>query len=117
VWDALGKGIKSTDPTHLMTYHPWGERSSSEWFHQSAKRFNITNRTRPAQLFHLPLSEDYNHTIKLRREPRYEDHPINPIHGWFNEMHVRQAAYRTVWRTWPTYFVTRLANAAPGREL
>jgi len=23
VWDALGKSIKSTDPNHLMTYHPW----------------------------------------------------------------------------------------------
>jgi hypothetical protein len=33
VWDALGKGIKSADPNHLMTYHPWGEKSSSAWFH------------------------------------------------------------------------------------
>lgn len=33
VWDALGKAIKSIDKNHLMTYHPSGETSSSQWFH------------------------------------------------------------------------------------
>ena len=32
VWEAIGNGIKSVDKNHLMTFHPWGERSSSEWF-------------------------------------------------------------------------------------
>jgi len=36
IWDAMGKAIKSADPNHLMTYHPWGERGSSEWFHNSS---------------------------------------------------------------------------------
>jgi len=36
IWEALANGIKSADKDHLMTFHPWGERSSSEWFHDSA---------------------------------------------------------------------------------
>jgi hypothetical protein len=35
IWNALGDGIKSEDPGHLITFHPWGETSSSMWFHHA----------------------------------------------------------------------------------
>lgn len=30
IWEAIGEGVKSVDKNHLMTFHPWGEKSSSE---------------------------------------------------------------------------------------
>ena len=36
LWRAMAEGIKSTDPNHLMTYHPQGNYSSDTWFHQNA---------------------------------------------------------------------------------
>ncbi|SHL40583.1 Putative collagen-binding domain of a collagenase [Chitinophaga jiangningensis] len=35
VWQTLGKTIKENDPDHLVTYHPRGRYSSSEWFHDA----------------------------------------------------------------------------------
>ncbi len=32
VWQTLAKTIRKIDPDHLMTYHPFGRTSSSEWF-------------------------------------------------------------------------------------
>jgi hypothetical protein len=32
IWNALGEAIKSVDNKHLMTYHPSGSASSSDWF-------------------------------------------------------------------------------------
>ncbi|WP_460764868.1 glycoside hydrolase family 140 protein [Niabella terrae] len=32
-WLALGSSIKKQDPNHLMTYHPRGRYSSTDWFH------------------------------------------------------------------------------------
>jgi hypothetical protein len=32
-WNALGSTLHEKDPHHLMTFHPFGRRSSSEWFH------------------------------------------------------------------------------------
>ncbi|MCH5597790.1 glycoside hydrolase family 140 protein [Niabella ginsengisoli] len=33
IWEALGTTIKKYDPKHLMTYHPRGRYSSTDWFH------------------------------------------------------------------------------------
>ncbi|MFW6309291.1 MAG: glycoside hydrolase family 140 protein [bacterium] len=33
VWKTLGKTIKKNAPHHLMTFHPFGRRQSSMWFH------------------------------------------------------------------------------------
>jgi len=32
-WKALGSTLKKNDPKHLMTFHPRGRYSSSDWFH------------------------------------------------------------------------------------
>ena len=33
VWIALGRTLKREDPSHLITYHPFGRTQSSTWFH------------------------------------------------------------------------------------
>jgi hypothetical protein len=128
VWDAIGKAIKSTDPNHLMTFHPWGENSSSEWFHNCEwLDFNMmqTGHGQRTYAIYNKLKADYDRTpIKpcMDGEPRYEDHPINwrpDSLGWFNEMHVRQAAYWNLFtgahgHTYGCHPVWQMA--APGRE-
>jgi len=34
VWQAIGNTLKRDDANHLVTFHPRGRYSSSEWFHQ-----------------------------------------------------------------------------------
>jgi hypothetical protein len=103
VWDALAKGIKSVDSNHLMTFHPWGESSSSAWFHSCDwLDFNMIQTghgQRSYAIYKRMLVPDYNlQPVKpcMDGEPRYEDHPVgwNPgILGWFDDADVRQAAY------------------------
>jgi len=103
VWDAIGEGIKSVDKNHLMTFHPWGERSSSEWFQNSSwLDFNMCQTghgQRSYAIYKRIIERDYNLTpVKpcFDGEPRYEDHPVgwNPdVLGWFNDADIRQAVY------------------------
>ncbi|TDH27448.1 DUF4038 domain-containing protein [Segetibacter sp. 3557_3] len=32
-WKAIGTNLRATDPNHLITFHPFGRTTSSEWFH------------------------------------------------------------------------------------
>jgi len=103
VWNAIGEGIKSADKNHLMTFHPWGERSSSEWFHTSTwLDFNMCQTghgQRSYAIYKEIIVRDYNlEPVKpcFDGEPRYEDHPVgwNPeVLGWFNDADIRQALY------------------------
>ncbi len=103
IWNALGEGIKSVDKNHLMTFHPWGERSSSEWFHNTSwLDFNMCQTghgQRSYAIFKRLVVRDYDlKPVKpcFDGEPRYEDHPVgwNPdVLGWFNDADVRQALY------------------------
>ncbi len=34
-WNALATAIKSIDKNHLMSYHPFGRTSSTQWFHNA----------------------------------------------------------------------------------
>jgi hypothetical protein len=36
IWKTLGATLKKNDPKHLMTFHPRGRNSSSEWFHNES---------------------------------------------------------------------------------
>jgi hypothetical protein len=103
IWDAIGEGIKSVDKNHLMTFHPWGERSSSEWFHNSSwLDFNMCQTghgQRSYAIYKRIIVRDYElNPVKpcFDGEPRYEDHPVgwNPtVLGWFNDEDIRQALY------------------------
>jgi Protein of unknown function (DUF4038)/Putative collagen-binding domain of a collagenase len=103
IWDALAEGIKSVDKNHLMTFHPWGERSSSEWFQNSKwLDFNMCQTghgQRSYAIYKQLIVRDYNlEPVKpcFDGEPRYEDHPVswNPeVMGWFNDADIRQALY------------------------
>jgi hypothetical protein len=103
VWNSIGEGIKSVDRNHLMTFHPSGEHSSSEWFQNSSwLDFNMCqtgHSQRSYAIYKRLIVRDYNlNPVKptFDGEPRYEDHPVgwNPdILGWFDEADIRQALY------------------------
>lgn len=110
-WDAMARGIAMGvcgrgDYQHvLITYHPFGQHSSYEWFHDRPwLSFNMYQsghygKDDPAHyrmvepnLKQLPLKP------VLNAEPCYEDMCVNfnPRNGWFDDFDVRQAAYWSV---------------------
>ncbi len=102
IWRAMAEGLREGDGgEHLITYHPMGGHSSSQWLHNEAwLDFNMLQSGHHAR--HIPnyamIERDYNlQPTKpcMDGEPRYEDHPINwdPKNGWFTDYDVRQAAY------------------------
>ncbi len=103
VWDALGRGIRSADKNHLMTFHPLGGSSSSVWFHNSPwLDFNMcqtSHAQRSYSIYRKLIEHDYNlRPVKpcMDGEPRYEDHPVAwkpETEGWFDDSDVRQALY------------------------
>lgn len=103
VWNALAGGIKSVDNKHLMSFHPMGGLSSSQWFHSADwLDFNMMQTghcERSYAAYRNMLKPDYEKVpVKpvFDGEPRYEDHPVcwNPaVLGWFDDADVRQAAY------------------------
>lgn len=129
VWDALGRGIKSKDPNHLMTFHPIGEASSSQWFrHADWLDFNMVqtgHSQRSYSIYKRLLTPDYE-TIPekpvLDGEPRYEDHPVAwrpETFGWFDDADVRQAMYWSLFsgsfgHTYGNHAIWQML--APGRE-
>ena len=36
IWETIGSTIKKNDPYHLMTFHPFGRTSSSDWFQNAS---------------------------------------------------------------------------------
>ncbi len=99
---AMAEGLAEGDGnTHLMTYHPMGERSSSAFFQNDAwLDFNMlqSGHGKKDMPNYRMIAHDYAlMPVKpvLDGEPNYEDHPINwkPEEGWFDEADVRQAAY------------------------
>jgi hypothetical protein len=105
IWDGLGKGIKSVDRNHLMTYHPQGDASSSMWFHDAAwLDFNSCQSGHSMLNYpnYMMITYDYlRMPVKpcLDSEARYEEHAINwkpEQNGVFDDYDVRQAAYWAV---------------------
>src|SRR5690606_34518303 len=90
--------------TQLKTYHPWGGKSSSEYFHNEEwLDFNSFQSGHPSKDYpnYAMTTKDYlkqpvKPTIDL--EPRYEQHPVNfnPNNGIFDAYDSRQAAYWSV---------------------
>lgn len=109
VWRTLAKGIAigasgSEDYSQvLMTYHPQGAQTSSQWFHDDEwLDFNME------QNGHCPvdrgdpynrIAEDYARTPAkpvLDGEPLYENHPIcydHPQYGYSDDYDIRTYAW------------------------
>jgi hypothetical protein len=97
----MAEGVKSGDPTHLLTFHPAGGRSSYDYFSgDSWIDFHMS------QTGHRAASPCYKTNIKayalpnqkphVNGEPNYEDHPndFRPAEkGWMDDVDTRQAAY------------------------
>jgi hypothetical protein len=129
IWNALAKGIKTFDKSHLMTFHPSGYSSSSKWFHnENWLDFNMMQTghgERSYEVYSKLMVADYN-LIPTKPtfdgEPRYEDHPHNwkPEElGWFDDADVRQAAYWDLFtggfgHTYGCHAIWQML--APGRE-
>ncbi len=98
---ALATGLKKGDGgKHLMTVHPPGLNSSSDFFNNDTW-VDFHN----SQSGHTSKSQNYKFNIKHRTlsptrphldsEPRYEDHPnaFDPKVGWMDDFDVRQTGY------------------------
>ncbi len=105
IWRAIAEGLKAGDGgAHLFTFHPMGEHSSSEWFHNDAwLDFNMlqSGHGRKVSKTVEMISKDYARTPPkpcVDGEANYEDHPINwkAQNGWFDEVDVRNTAYWSV---------------------
>ena len=110
LWRAMAAGIDSgTDGQALMTYHPQGRTSSSQWLHgETWLDFNMMQSGHgggPDRPVWEMIERDYGLTpVKpvLDGEPNYEDHPINPGANWdpanghYREHDVRKQLYRSV---------------------
>ncbi|MFO7934592.1 MAG: glycoside hydrolase family 140 protein [Bacteroidales bacterium] len=101
VWDALGKGIRSADKQHLITFHPSGGSFSSACFHHAEwLDFNMFQSGHSEKYIsnYRMIAADYDlWPVKpcMDGEPCYEDHPVNwdGKFGWFDDEDVRRAAY------------------------
>jgi len=105
IWRAMAEGLRKGDGgTHLITYHPSGVHSSSEWFQNEPwLDFNMLQSGHAARdiIDWGMIWVDYQkEPIKptLDGEANYEDHPINwqPQNGYFNDFDVRREAYWAV---------------------
>ena len=106
VWRAMAAGLREGDHgRHLMTYHPSGDASSSQWLHNEPwLDFNMlqSSHAQRDKANYLMIAHDYDLTpVKpvLDGEPRYENHPVDwkpEQNGWFDQYDVRQAAYWAV---------------------
>jgi hypothetical protein len=116
-WNMIGNTIRSIDKQHLITYHPRGRNSSSQWFHnESWLDFNMfqsghqtyAQDTSAKETLHYGednwryVQVDYN--LKpakptLDGEPSYEDIPYGLHDGsqpYWKDYEVRRYAYWSV---------------------
>jgi hypothetical protein len=117
VWEKLGSTIKNFDSNHLMTFHPRGRTSSSEWFHQSlwldfnmfqsghksyAQDTSSKERRKFGEDNWKYVEEDYAmRPVKptLDGEPSYEDIPYglhDTLSGYWHAADIRRYAYWNV---------------------
>jgi hypothetical protein len=95
---AMAEGLKAGDGgAHLMTYHPSGGSSSSQWLHDEAwLDFNmLQSGHRHDRDCYAMIARDYAREPAkpcLDAEAGYEDHPndFKPDNGWLDEWDVRK---------------------------
>jgi len=97
----MAKGLDAGGGTQIKTYHPWGGKSSSEYFHEDAwldfNSFQSGHPSRDYKNYKFTRTDYARKIIKptIDIEPRYENHPINfnLENGRFDGYDARQAAY------------------------
>ena len=76
VWHELARGIRDADPDHLITYHPNGYTSSSEWFHLDPLfDFNMIETHKFTEDYYRRIHADYLKNMPkplIQGEPAYE---------------------------------------------
>ena len=98
---AMARGIEKGDNgRHLVTFHPTGGHTSSEYFHDAPwLDFNMHQTGHKDRGSWESITKDYDRTPTkpvLDGEPLYEDHPINfdPMKfGFSADWHIRRLAY------------------------
>lgn len=98
---AMALGLRQGDGgCHLMTFHPTGGQTSSEWFHNDDwLDFNMHQTGHKDRGSWNSITEDYQRIPTkpvIDGEPLYEDHPINfdPMKfGFSSDWHIRRLAY------------------------
>lgn len=102
---AMAAGLRAGDHgKHLITYHPGGGISSSEWLHHETwLDFNMmqSSHARENNTNYRWIKRDYDKQPPkptLDAEPNYEDHPINwnTNNRYFDDYDVRKSAYWSV---------------------
>ena len=104
IYRAMAKGLAEGDgEKHLTTFHPWGGRASSTWFHDDAwLDFNMVQSGHSFENRNYEMiAEDYRRRPAkpvIDGEPGYEDHParFDPKFGWLGAAEVRRFAYCAV---------------------
>lgn len=103
--DAMARGIRSEDQDHLITFHPAGNKDSTDYlldaeyidFHTSQTGHGIEQCYRSDQV--MEKMAKASPKPYMDSEPRYEDHPacFQPALGYFwGQEEVRQNAYWNV---------------------
>ena len=98
---SMAAGLAAGDGgTHLRTFHPPGQQTSSQYFHaEDWLDFNMyqTGHNRNRDCYNLIAQEYALMPTKpcMDSEPGYEDHPngFKPENGYLNDYDVRKAAY------------------------
>jgi hypothetical protein len=106
IWRAVARGLRGGDGhRRLMSFHPPGERSSSEDLHDEEwldlNMLQTGHGKRELDRIVRMIQAGYHRTPTkpiLDGEPRYENHPIqfNPSEGYFDAGDVRLAVYTSV---------------------
>ena len=102
---AMAKGLQKGDgKKHLISFHPYGSKSSSEWFHNEEwLSFNMaqTGHWRRHEKVYKMISADYNlipRKPNINGEPQYEDIPVrfDINNERFTAYDIREAAYWSI---------------------
>ncbi len=105
IWRLIAQGIReATNYEAIMTYHPWGESSSldfwpnAQWLNLHMFQSGHAKKDNPVwEWVKKGWQQDPPKPI-LDGEPNYEDHPINwdKKNGYFRDYDVRRQTYRSV---------------------
>lgn len=105
VFRAMIKGLREgSEGKEIITYHPWGENSSTLYWHEeNTLDFNMmqTGHKKHDIAGWDWVRRDMAYTPTkpiLDGEPNYEDHPVDwdKKNGYFRDYDVRKAIYRSV---------------------